>query len=108
MSLNTIIRAAITPIVTECVPDQYGGTATEYCVFGYGESPAFSADGAPLTVNYDITLHWYLPAGISPIAKKAQIKAALIATGCSYPTVIPVGDTDGQHYAFDCIYTEVT
>lgn len=108
MSLNAIIRSAITPIVPECVPDRYTGTATEYCVFEYSESPAFSADGVPLTVNYDITLHWYLPEGISPIAKKAQIKAALSATGCSYPTVIPVGDTVGQHYAFDCIYTEVT
>ena len=48
MSLNTAIRAAITPIVTECVPDQYGGTATEYCTFNYSEIPdAFGDESLP-------------------------------------------------------------
>jgi hypothetical protein len=108
VSLNSIIRAAITPIVPECVPDRYPGTATEYCVFEYEESPGTSADGTPLTVDFNLTLHWYLPSGANPLAKREQIKAALISAGFSYPTIIPVGDTDGQHYAFDCVYTEVT
>ncbi len=107
MSINSMIIGAIVPVVAVCVPETYTGTATEYAVFEYEETPAFYADDVPMAFRYDITLHWYLPEGMNPLTKKALIKAALVSVGCSYPTILPVGDTDGQHYVFECTYTEV-
>jgi hypothetical protein len=76
MSLNSIIRAAITPIVPECVPDQYTGTATEYCTFNYSEIPDAFGDESPHAIRYLVQLHYFLPTGANPYTKKKQLKNA--------------------------------
>ena len=106
MSINTIIRAAITPIVPECVPDQYGGTATEYCTFNYSEIPDAFGDELPGAIRYLVQLHYFLPTGTNPCAKKKQLKNALLNAGFTYPSVTNASDADGQHYALECEYSD--
>lgn len=106
MSLNTIIRAAITPIVTECVPDQYGGTATEYCTFNYSELPDAFGDDSPHAIRYLVQLHYFLPTGANPYAKKKQLKNALLNAGFTYPSVTNASDGDGQHIIFETEYSD--
>ena len=106
MSLNTVIRAAITPIVTECVPDQYGGTATEYCTFNYSEIPDAFGDESPGAIRYLVQLHYFLPTGTNPYAKKKQLKNALLSAGFTYPSVTNASDADGQHYVLEAEYCD--
>jgi hypothetical protein len=106
MSINTIIRAAITPIVPECVPDQYTGTATEYCTFNYSELPDAFGDDSPHAIRYLVQLHYFLPTGVNPYTKKKQLKNALLNAGFTYPSVTNASDADGQHYALECEYSD--
>ena len=106
MSLNTIIRSAIAPIVPECVPDQYTGTATEYCTFNYSEIPDAFGDESPEAIRYLVQLHYFLPAGANPYAKKKQLKNALMNAGFTYPSVTNASDSDGQHYVLEVEYCD--
>jgi hypothetical protein len=106
MSLNTVIRAAITPIVPECVPDQYTGTATEYCTFNYSEIPDSFGDESPEAIRYLVQLHYFLPTGTNPHAKKKQLKNALLSAGFTYPSVTNASDSDGQHIIFETEYSD--
>jgi hypothetical protein len=106
MSINSTIRAAVTPIVAVCVPDVYTGTATEYCTFNYTELPDAFGDEMPGAIRYLVQLHYFLPTGANPYAKKKQIKNALLSAGFTYPVATPAGDGDGQHYALECEYSD--
>ena len=106
MSLNTIIRAAITPIVPECVPDQYTGTETEYCTFNYSEIPDAFGDESPEAIRYLVQLHYFLPTGTNPYTKKKQLKNALMNAGFTYPSVTNASDSDGQHYVLEVEYCD--
>ena len=106
MSINSTIRAAITPIVPECVPDQYSGTATEYCTFNYSEIPDAFGDESPEAIRYLVQLHYFLPTGANPYAKKKQLKNALLSAGFAYPSVTNASDSDGQHYVLESEYCD--
>ena len=106
MSINSTIRAAVTPIVAVCVPDVYTGTATEYCTFNYSELPEVFADGKPDVIRYLVQLHWMFPKSTSPFSKKKQIKNALHNAGLTYPSVADASDSDGGHLIFECEATD--
>ena len=100
MSINSTIRAAVTPIVAVCKPDVYipaqGETpATEYCTFNYSELPEVFADGKPDAIRYLVQLHWMFPKDTIPFSKKKQIKNALLNSGFTYPSVTNASDSDG-------------
>ena len=107
LSVNEALKNAIQPIVTICVPDQYTGDSDEYCTFNYTEIPDEFGDDQPWLTRYAVQLHWYLPAGVNPIARKRSIRRALIAADFTAPTITPTHDDDGQHYVFECEYVEV-
>lgn len=106
MSLNTIIRSAITPIVPECVPDQYSGTGAEYCTFDYSELPDCFGDNTATAIRYLVQLHWFLPCEENPYVKKKRIKQALVSAGLTYPSVTNASDADGQHIIFETEYVD--
>src|SRR5574344_792910 len=106
MSISGTIRSAVSPIVPECVPDQYGGTATAYCTFNYSELPDSFGDESPGAIRYLVQLHYFLPTGANPYAKKKQLKNALLNAGFTYPSVANASDSDGQHYALECEYSD--
>lgn len=111
MSVSGRIRRAILPLVPVCVPDLYRPKPgqppeTEYCTFQYDEFPDLFADDAPGMIQYLIQLHWFLPAGRDPVAKKKQLRRALAEAGFTYPEVVNASGEDGQHYVFECRCTE--
>jgi hypothetical protein len=107
MSINSTIRAAVTPIVAVCVPDVYTGTEKEYCTFNYNEIPDIHAESKPHVIRYIVQLHWILPRTSNPSAKKKQIKNALHNAGMTYPSVTNASDgADSFHYVFECEATD--
>lgn len=111
MSVNSIICTAITPIVPVCVPDVYRPLpnetpAAEYCTFNYSEIPDAFGDESPEAIRYLVQLHYFLPIGANSIAKKKQLKNALLNAGFTYPSVTNASDADGQHYALECEYAD--
>lgn len=107
MSLNTIIRAAIAPVVPVCVPHLYKGSETEYCTFNYTRYPSGFCDNAPISIGYSIQVHYFCPlegkngAYFNPNDKLSQIANALFAAGFDYPQIVDVTDDTGQHYVFE-------
>ena len=106
MTVNEALRAAVLPIVPICEPDSYPGDSNEYCTFDYTEVPDSFGDDMPQAIRYLVSLHWYLPAGVNPIAKKKKIRKALMAADFSAPTITNASDDDGQHYVFECEYLD--
>ena len=106
MSINSTIRAAVTPIVPVCVPDVYTGTEKEYCTFNYNEIPDMHAESKPTAIRYIVQVHWMLPRTSNPDTKKKQIKNALWGAGMTYPSVTNASDADGFHFIFECEATD--
>jgi len=106
MSLNQIIKSAVEPIVPVCVPDLYTGEAEEYCTFNYTEKADCFGDDEPEVIVYLVQLHWFLPTGQNPLAKKKAIRRALMAADFTCPEVLHADDEDGQHYIFECEYVD--
>ena len=106
MSINSAIRSAVTPIIPECVPDQYDGTDTEYCTFNYTEIPDAFGDEMPGAIRYLVQLHYFLPTGANPYTKKKRLKNALLNAGFTYPSATNASDSDGQHIIFEMEYAD--
>lgn len=106
MTVNEVLRDAVQSIVPICDPDNYSGDSAEYCTFDYTEVPDSFGDDMPQAIRYLVSLHWHLPTGVNPIAKKRQIRKALLAAGFSAPTVTNASDADGKHYVFECEYLD--
>ena len=106
MSINSTIRAAVTPIVAVCVPDVYTGTATEYCTFNVSKYPARFADDKPTHIGNSVQLHYFCPTGVNPDAKITALTNALFAEGFSYPEAQDMSDKDGQHFVLECEFID--
>lgn len=102
MSINSIIKSAVEPIVAACMPDRYDGEEREYCTFNYTELPACFGDDEAEAIRYLVQLHWFLPGGVNPLEKKRLIKRALVSAEFTCPIVTPVVEEVGQHYVFEC------
>ena len=114
MSIDERIQTAVTPVVPRCVPKQYSGKDTEYCVYIYTETPAAFSDGEPECFLYRVQLHWLFPwqPGISAseevLQKKEQLRQALIDADFTAPTITPAGDEEWEHFVFEFEAVEAT
>lgn len=106
MSMNEKLIQAIKPIVPVCEPDGYDGEADEYCVFSATELGACFGDDRPTAICFLVSLHYYLPRGCNPIAKKKQIAQALSGADFTWPSITNASDEAGQHYVFECEWAE--
>lgn len=102
MSVDQLIREALTPIVPAVSPNRYDGEATEYITFIDTILPELDADDKPHALRHLLLINWWLPHGVNPNTKKRLIAERLFGAGCTYPSVTPIPDDDGQHYAFEC------
>lgn len=107
MGINEAILAAVTPAVPDVAANQYRGNAQVYATFNYQENPYSFADDVPEVMRYDVQVHLFLPHGRDPRDLNRSIRQGLIEQEFSYPTVVNVSDSEGQHYVFECEYVEV-
>lgn len=101
MSIGERIRAAVTPVVAECVAELYRGEAEEYCVFNFTELPEGFGDNKPHMIRYLIQLHYCLPWGMNPNKTKRALRRAILDAGFTAPTITPNADELGQEFVFE-------
>lgn len=106
MRLHSVLRSAVLPLVPVCEPGVYEGDQPEYCTFLVTDLPDLFAEGRPHAMCYLVYLHWFLPSGVNPLAKKRQLCRALLAAGFTYPNVEDASDEEGQHFVFECQYAD--
>lgn len=102
MAIDERIKAAVTPVVPECMADEYTGAAEEYCTFNFDELPMAHGNNRPHAVRYLIQVHYFLPKGRRPFLKKRELARALLAADFTFPTIENASDETGQHYVFEC------
>ena len=107
MSIEERIITALSPIVSEIMPNVYTGDSLEYIEFNYNEIPAVIADSTTDTYRCIVQVHYYLPSKQNPTATKKQIIEALNDAGFTMPSITNASDQNGQHYVFECEGIEV-
>ena len=106
MSIDETLKSTLSQFVPELAPNQYTGNALEYIVWNYNLGPVIFADSRPCAARYFVQVHMYLPNGVNPIQKRIDICRAMHTAGFTYPSVTNASDKSGQHYVFECEYTD--
>ncbi len=101
---NALMDALSTVLSGKVYPNVYTGSATEYIVTNYTTIPTVYAERVPAAARYLVQVHYYLPTGVNPNAKKLAIQTALFSAGFTYPSITPAHDREGQHWVFECEY----
>ena len=104
-NVDNALQDALSSILPGCVyPNVYVGTAVEYIVTNYTTLQAAPGENGPAAARYLVQVHYYLPTGQNPNAKKLAIQQALFAEGFTWPDITPAHESQGQHWAFECEY----
>lgn len=105
MSFNNQLREKLLPVVPIVEPNIYKGDALEYIDFAYSERGGCFGDDEPDENILSVQVHYYLPHGQNPKAKKRLIRQALFELGGTWPEITNASDEEGQHYVFefDCV-----
>ena len=103
-NVDNALMDALTPVLSAVYPNVYTGTATEYIVTNYTTIPSVYAERLPAAARYLVQVHYYLPTGVNPNAKKLAIQSALSNAGFTYPSITPAHEKEGQHWVFECEY----
>ena len=106
MTIDERVRAALLTVLPDVYPNIYTGKKLRYIVYQYSTYPRLFADSSPWAAVYSLMVHLYLPHGDNPTELKLDICRALAGAGCTYPSVTPAHDDEGQHYAFECEATD--
>lgn len=104
MNTDNAIKAALEGVLP-LFPNQYTGNELEYLVYNYSTIPDVFAEGVPHAARYFVQVHLYLPTKRNPNALKLQISRALHDAGFTWPSIENASDREGQHYTFECYYT---
>lgn len=106
MSFDSRLRNKLIPIVPIVEPNMYEGDAVEYIIFSYRERGDCFGDNEPEEIILTVQVHYFLPNGENPRAKKRLIRQALFELGGTWPEITNASDKDGQHYVFEFEYAE--
>lgn len=107
MTLSSLIRKTVLPIVEVCVPDEYKteagvDPAKVYCTFNFFELPEGIGDDCAFFTRAAVQLHLFTPLKTPTTALRRRLWAALAAVeDFSLPTVENASDDIGQHYVFE-------
>ena len=101
MSFDSRLRDKLIPIVPIVEPNIYEGEDLEYIIFAYGERGECFGDNVPEEIVLSVQVHYFLPNGENPRAKKRLIRQALFDLGGTCPEITNASDKDGQHYVFE-------
>ena len=107
MAVNDEILAAVRPTVPHVYPDIYNGEQEVYCTFTLTEHPAEFLDNEPAEVLYDVQVHLYAPHGLNTMGLRRGIRDGLVSQEFSHPTIYNMSNGEGQHYVFECEFSEV-
>ena len=102
MSMDSLVREALLPLVPIVEPHSYDGEELEYITFQSTVLPEIHADGHPRALRHLLQVHWFLPRRVNPNAKKRAIAEELWAARLTYPSITDASDEEGQHYVFEC------
>ena len=106
-NLDQILLEALDPLLPDCaVPDTYNGTELMYITWNYSTIGAVFAEGKPQAARYLVMVHYFLPHNVNPNLMKIRIAQALADAGCTWPNVTNATDEEGQHWVFECEYTD--
>lgn len=106
MSVDSMLNAALESTGLPVYPNNYTGDELAYLTWSYVELPALDAGDEPHAARYLITARYFLPHKQNPNAMKRAISRALFSAGCTMPAITPIGDAEGQGYAFECEWTD--
>ena len=113
MSIQSMIEAAVKPVVPEIARGEYTGEGEVFCVWDASEMPGGFGDNRPGYIRYLVQLDLYLPFETEPQEWINRVRAAIQAEDLfSTPTVEPV-DADEQDgirkfaFEFEAISREV-
>lgn len=106
MTTGQRIIQAVTPVVPICQADLYTGEAEEYCTFTTDSSGGLYADDRLQFIVQLVRVHWFLPLGTDPEAKKKQLIQRLTEAGFGFSGVTCASDKGGQHFVFQCQYAQ--
>lgn len=108
MSVNQKIIQALSGLAP-VYPDIYDGKANTYLTFNYTTRGAAYADDTP---SFDVNLvqvHLFCPLKLDSVKLRRQVRAALFASGFTWPEVVNAedgsmqkNDAGKQHYVFEC------
>lgn len=102
MSIESIIKTALSPLSIPVKPDGYIGEATEYTTYNYDTSGGGYGDDKPMHEVYSVQVHYFCPLSFNSVAKRTQLKQLLFAADFSWPDMTDATDEDGQHWVFEC------
>ena len=104
-NVDNALMDTLNPILPGKVfPNVYVGEAVEYIVTNYTTVPSVYGEGGPAAARCLVMVHYYLPTGQNPNAKKLAIEQALFAEGFTFPSIVPAHESQGQHWVFECEY----
>lgn len=87
MTINERVRAAVTPVIPDCVPGEYTGGSETYATFDVIETPDVLAEGTAHAVVATVILHWYRPKNTKVEPVRSQLVQNLLLQGATYPTI---------------------
>ncbi|MDO5346554.1 MAG: phage tail protein [Lachnospiraceae bacterium] len=105
MTVNEIIKKALTPFGIPITADFFGGGAKEYFTFNYADDRAAGfGDDEPLQVVAYMQIHYFAPMEKDYLSIKKKIRKALFNAGFTYPDVTDATVlSDGiRHLVFEC------
>lgn len=100
MTVYEKLRTTMAPLVPVCVPGDYDGPESEYCVFHIDAQATLFAEGSPAAVVWLIIMDWYCPKNQNTVSKRLQICQALESSGFTYPYVTDASDGKTQRHVF--------
>ncbi len=106
MSVDEMLDACLQSTGLPVYPNDYTGGELSYITWSYVEIPALNACDRPGAARYLITVRLYLPHKQNPNGIKHVISWALFSAECTWPSITPIGDREGQGYAFECEWTD--
>ena len=106
MSVDAALQTALRPLGLPVFPNRYTGEALEYLVTWWTMLPEVHAGDRANAARYLVTVGYYLPDKKNPNPMLERICTALAAAEFTCPSVTPVDETRGQHWAIECEYCD--
>ena len=104
MTINEVIRSALSIFNDPVEFEVYQGTEKIYWVFNYAALGADYGDDQPNHERFLVQVHLFAPLNINVVQRVKKAKKALVSAGMTRPNETPVSNKDGRHIVLECEY----